>query len=336
MIKIALLLSTLLSTIVIAGVPVEVPPAPTLPVYGQTIGVPARATYISDCVGISQAGKAACNTYYTWRSAVGRFRPPQYRYLATTYDVSTGAVVALRPLPGDTDSVIDGMTPQGRAWGHSMINTHIPRIVDWDAAGVPTLLGDGIAVAADDTGRHAIGNQICDAVECVVQPNVYRIYAMSDTDYVASYVIADPEGVEHVSMCRASDYAAAVDPEDLCSEFYLSEFGVEPTRVAINAIGTVVYHNIYWPTTLGMIALTGQTLQEFDFYWNIPLSGVNELGESVGGDKVVLSDGTIVTLPLGAFSRLDSRSINDAGTVVGQGVKGTAWDAPRRAFVYLP
>lgn len=323
-----LLLLSLLGMPAYARGIVAVPPAPTLPVYGQTIQVPARATYNADCVGVSEAGIAGCTTRYTWKPLVGRFKPPQYRSLATTYEVSTGAVVALRPLPGDTDTIVNGVTPGGRVWGQSLYGLAISRAVEWDSTGAPTYLGVAKADAADDLGRFAVANQLCTVSGCVTVPNVYKIHALSNTDYVASYI---SEG-GHYSMCRASDYAAAIDAEDLCSEFYLSEFGVPPTRVAANAVGTVVYHNTYGAVTLGVVSQPGQTLQEFANYWGVPFAAVNELGDAVGGNKILRADGLVETIPLGPYALVSGLGINSAGVVVGQAKLGTQW----RAVVSVP
>ncbi len=316
---------------------VEIPKAPTLPVYGQTIPVPGGAAYFAEAVGVSEAGVAGVNTQFTWRPIDGRYKPPQYRSLATLYNTTTGAVIALRPLPGDTDSVVSVVTPGGRVLGESLLNVKSPRIVEWSADGTPTLLGVGYGkvIAADDIGRYATANQLCDAGGCVTPPNVYEIYALANNDYVASYKSVDAGGVEHVSMCRASDYAAAGVPEDLCSPFYLSDFGTPPTRVSINTTGTVVYHNTYGMTTLGVIAQRGQTLQEFANYQDIPLAAINQQGDAAGGARIVRACGGIEIAPTGVYAALNILGINSNRVVVGRAKKGTAWNASWRAVYQL-
>lgn len=309
------------------GTLIEVPPAPKLPVYGQTIPVPVDSPYHGTCAGVSESGVAACTTFYSFSKGLGRNKRNYYRHLAIAYNVNTGAVVALQPLPGDTDVDANVITLGGRIVGVSMQNLYGPRVVEWDASGVPTLIGVGEVAHANDVGQHAIGNQLCTVTGCVTVPNAYEIHALSNTGYVASYI---SEG-GHYSMCRASDYAAAIDAEDMCSEYFLSEFGVPPTAVAMNSAGVVAYHNVYGPDILGVIALPGQTLQDFANYWGVPLAAINELGVSVGGSKIVHADGTIDAIPQGVYSEMRALGINSSGVIVGQSKSGAFW----RAFVYF-
>lgn len=328
MIKIiVLLLSVLLSTFVTASVITEVPPPP------RPADVPLRATYQTACFGVSQVGLAACQTYYTWTSMVGRFSPPEYRYIGYTYSIYARAITVLKPLASDTDTVVTGVTPRGRVWGQSSYRLRSPHIVEWDATGTPKLLGLGEAVAADDLGRIAYDNLICDSAGCVAPPDVLAVLALSNSgDYVAAYTILDPEGIEHVSLWRDSDYRRR-PAEDLCTGACLSELTVLPLRVAINRSGRVAW-SLNWPQSqIGLISDPWQTITA---YQDVPFAAVSGSGEAVGGRQIVHPNGRVEVLPLGAFSRLDSLGVNDTGIVVGRGVLGALWSSPWRAFVFTP
>ena len=308
-----------------AGTITEVPPAPTLPVYGKTVQVPENAAHQSNCAGVSEAGIAGCTSKFSWRTKVGRYWANYYRNLAIAYNVNTGAVTALRPIQGDTDTVVNGVTPGGRIWGQSMYGLFgvTSKIVEWDATGTPTLLGMGKATAADDLGRIAIFNQLCDASGCVTPANVYEILALSNSgDYLAVYVEFDAEGTEHAGLWRASDYAAR-EPEDFCGGACLADLGASPMRAALNSAGVAVWSG----SAAGFVAAPGLD----SVYYDAPLAWVSEIGVSVGGSQIIRADGTIEPIPLGIYSDMRALGINSSGGIVGESKSGAYWSA----FVYV-
>jgi hypothetical protein len=312
----------------VAGQMLAVPPTPLT-------GVPASVVPTSNCVGIANNGAAACNTYYGWKGTVGRFKQNYYRNVASVY--ANGVNLALKPLPGDTDTFALGITPGGKAWGRSSWKFYTSTIVTWDAYGEPTGYGPGTATDADDLGRIARDDAIFNPATGVWEavPGAYKIMALSNNgDSAGVFVVTDIDGVEHAGLWRTRDFQARPEVEDACTFPCIDDVYQLPAQVRMNASGAVVWYLTYATLPpLGFRALPGEAgLTILD---GVALASINTPGDAVGAGSILRAAGALEALPLsGGFTSAVATGINDAGLISGYGKIGT--QTYFRAFIYQP
>lgn len=308
----------------------QVPPPPT------PSGIPTTAGYISECVGISETGVAACNFTYSWKVYVNRFCCRRQRDVAAVY--SDGVTKALIAPPGEMYTRVGGITPGGKSWGVSSPDLSTFNVVVWDTNGVPTKYGAGTPVDADDLGRIAMGASIYDPATAAwnVVPGALSMLALSNNgDAVGIFSWPDNGGIEHVAAYRVSDFLSH-GAEDVCVYPCIDVGAMSPEKMRMNGSGVVVgYQAFFSLPAISFRAIPGAFAEKFS---GMALTGVNDLGDAVGGVSILRPNGTTDMLPQSGdgFTVFGGLSINSSGTVVGAGMATVGVSSLRRGGIVTP